>query len=130
VIGAHQLPDPQGERDVGAEPPVGVRRCVVGGRRVGGPNGCRKWSRACWNPASSFLSNRGYHPSRRSSRRTDGRQRSDGEPPRPSATGEGCRGLRSARPGAGSVTPFAADLRSTPTAARPPASAASRCPLG
>ncbi len=39
VIGAHQLPDPQGERDVGAEPPVGVRRCVVGGRRVGGPNG-------------------------------------------------------------------------------------------
>jgi hypothetical protein len=35
-----------------------------------------------------------------------------------------------ARHRAGSVTSFAADLRSIPTAAPPPASAAARCPLG
>jgi hypothetical protein len=70
-----------------------------------------------------FLSRRGYHLTRRSSRRTDGRQRSDGEAPRPSATGEG-------RPGAASVTTFAADRLSIPTAARPRASTAGRCPLG
>jgi hypothetical protein len=44
---------------------------------------------ARWNPASAFPSGRGHHLTRRSSRRTDGRQRSDGEAPRSSATGEG-----------------------------------------
>jgi hypothetical protein len=38
-VGAHQLAHLQRERDVGAERPVGVRRCVEGGRRAGGPNG-------------------------------------------------------------------------------------------
>jgi hypothetical protein len=38
-IGRHQLADPQSERDVGVERPVGVRRRVEHGRRAGGPNG-------------------------------------------------------------------------------------------
>jgi hypothetical protein len=46
------------------------------------------------NSASAFLSRRGYHLTRRSSRRTDGRRKSDGEAPRPSATREGCIGRR------------------------------------
>ena len=49
------------------------------------------------SPASSFRSDRGYHLTRRSSRRTDGRQRSDGEAPRPSATDEGRLRRRSGR---------------------------------
>jgi hypothetical protein len=39
-----------------------------------------------WMPVSAFPSGRGYHLTRRSFRRTDGRQRSDGEAPRPSTT--------------------------------------------
>jgi hypothetical protein len=42
------------------------------------------------NPDGAFPSRRGYHLTRRSFRRTEGRRRSDGEAPRPSATGEGC----------------------------------------
>jgi hypothetical protein len=75
------------------------------------------------NPDSELPSGRRYHLTPRSSRRTDGRQGVGRRPTRPSVTGEG-------RPGAGSVTSFAADLRSIPTAAPPPASAAVRCPLG
>jgi hypothetical protein len=59
---------------------------------------------------SGFLSGRGYYLTRRSFRRTDGRRRSDGEAPRPSATGQDC-------PGPEFVTAFAAGLRSSPTAA-------------
>jgi hypothetical protein len=43
-----------------------------------------------WMATSGFPSGRGYHSSRRSFRRTDGRRRSLYEAPRPSATGEGC----------------------------------------
>jgi hypothetical protein len=43
-------------------------------------------SRARRNPESALPSGRGYHLTRRSFRRTDGRQRSNGEAPRASAT--------------------------------------------
>jgi hypothetical protein len=38
-IGPHEVADRPGERDVGVEAPVGVRRSVEEGRRAGGPNG-------------------------------------------------------------------------------------------
>jgi hypothetical protein len=44
---------------------------------------------ARWNPDSTFPSGRGYHLTRPSFRRTDGRPWSDGEAQRASATGEG-----------------------------------------
>jgi len=44
--GPHELADPQGERHVGAQRPIDVRRCVERGRRVSGPN---------WYPAPGRL---------------------------------------------------------------------------
>jgi hypothetical protein len=48
------------------------QRAAQGGRAHGGK---ARRSLARWNPASSFLSGRWYHPSRRSFRQTGGRQR-------------------------------------------------------
>jgi hypothetical protein len=45
---------------------------------------------SCRMATGGFLSVRGYYPSRPSSRRTDGRQRSDGKAARPSAIPKGC----------------------------------------
>jgi hypothetical protein len=81
------------------------------------------------NPANSFLSGRGYHPTRRSFRRTDGRQRVGRRGLSRWRPVKAAGGLRSANPAAASVTAFAADRRSIPSAAPPPASAAARCPL-
>jgi hypothetical protein len=46
----------------------------------------RRRSPALQSPDSELPSRRGYHPTRRSSRRTDARQKSDGDAPRPSTT--------------------------------------------
>jgi hypothetical protein len=67
---------------------VVISRVLVA-RKERPPGGNRQRWITRLNAASAFLSGRGYHLTRRSSRRTDGRQRSDGEPPRPTATREG-----------------------------------------
>ena len=82
------------------------------------------------SPASSFLSDRGYHPSRRSFRQTDGRQRSDGEAPGPIGDLRKLPSTSICRRAAGSFTAFGAGPRSIPRAAPPPASGVARCSLG
>jgi hypothetical protein len=62
-IGAQQLADLQGERDVGVEGAVGVRRHVEGGRRIHARNG--SWaadSRWAAKPSQLIPVRSGYHP--------------------------------------------------------------------
>jgi hypothetical protein len=118
-VGPHQLADPQGERDVGAERPVGVPRRVEHGRRVSGPNRYKMPEPRQRAPVASRVL---PHPPVLSVERTGAR----GRTARPH-----CHRRPPSVPGdIESVTPFADDLRSIPTVARPRASGAARCPLG